>query len=237
MSADNSSNVSPSAALLRTVVFIDYQNMYRGAREAFGWQAEGGHFGNFRPYAFARRMARSEGCVLSQVRAYAGIHTPQRNAAQNAQLQRRIRPWIADAPEKVELFPRPLRYSAQRPKGEEKGVDVELAIDIVRLALDGAIDVVLLASTDTDLVPPLQFVADRLPQIALMTAAWEPVFGCEGETAAPLDLPRGNVERLRVSKREFDRMADKRNFYLSSTDASIDPNRWDRIKRRFGPQG
>ena len=75
-------------------------------------------------------------------------------------------------------FPRPLRYSPKRPHGEEKGVDVELAIDIVSLALDDLFDVCVLASADTDLVPSLQLVADRFPDKTLVTLGLEPLPGC-----------------------------------------------------------
>jgi len=40
-------NVPDSSTTRRTILFVDYQNMYRSAREAFGWESEGGHFGNF----------------------------------------------------------------------------------------------------------------------------------------------------------------------------------------------
>jgi hypothetical protein len=150
-------------------------------------------------------------------------------------MQRRMRAWVAESPEKVQVFPRPLRYSARRPGGEEKGVDVELAIDFVRLALDDEFDVAVLASTDSDLVPPLQFVADRFPEKDIVTLAWEPLEGNEADTAAPLDIPHGSVTRVRATKRDFDRIADKRNFYLSSSDVNIDASRWQRIKKRFDP--
>ncbi len=220
----------------RTLVFIDYQNMYRSARDAFGWASEKGHFGNFRPYGLGRQMVRGPDRVLTEVRVYTGIHTPLGNAVQNALMQRRMSAWITDSPNKIQVFPRPLRYSPKRPQGEEKGVDVELAIDIVSLALDDRFDVCVLASADTDLVPAVQLVADRFPAKTLVTLGLEPIAGCEAKTPAPLDLPRGKVIRRRITKTDFDRMADKRNFYDASTDLSgaVDPDRWKRISRRFG---
>lgn len=229
----NLTGPSLSSSPKRTVVFVDYQNMYRSAREAFGWLSEGGHFGNFRPYGFARQMVRPLDRALSQVRVYTGIHTPQRNGAQNANMQRRMRAWIAEAPDKVQLFPRPLRYSKKRPGGEEKGVDVELAIHMVSLALDDAFDVVVLASMDTDLVPPLQLIADRYPEKRIVTAGFEPIDGCD--TGAPLDLAGHDIQRVRIGKRDFDRMADKRNFYLSASEVAIDQGRWTKLKNRFEP--
>lgn len=136
---------------LRTIVFIDSQNMYMGAREAFGWQSEAGRFGNFRPYGLGRIMVREPERQLEQVRIYTGVPTPQRDAKGNAATQRRIAAWIAEKPDKVQVFPRPLRYPP--PKGREKGIDVELAIDLVQLAIDDAYDVGVLASADTDLKP------------------------------------------------------------------------------------
>lgn len=218
----------------RTVVFIDYQNMYRSARDTFGWTSESGRFGNFRPYGLGRQMVRETDRVLTQVRVYTGIHTPVRNPALYAMMQRRMSAWVAERPDRVDVFPRPLRYSSARPQGEEKGVDVELAIDVVSLALDDAFDVCVVASADTDLVPALQLVADRFPEKTLVTLGMEPVSGCEGATPAPLDLPRGTVIRRRIDLRDFQRMSDRRNFFESTSDRStaLDAARWEQIRRR-----
>ncbi|MGH3041921.1 MAG: NYN domain-containing protein [Gaiellaceae bacterium] len=222
----------------RAVVFIDYQNMYRSARDAFGWASEAGHFGNFRPLGLGGLAIRGKGCILSQVRVYTGIHTPRGNAVQYAMAQRRIGAWIAEAPERVQVFPRPLRYSPGYKRAQEKGVDVEFAIDFVRLALDDEFDVAVLASADTDLVPALQFVADRFPEKGLITLGYEPEAGFAADAPAPLDLPRGTVERRFIKKADFKRVADRRNFYEPRSDenARVDPKRWDRVKRRFLPR-
>jgi uncharacterized LabA/DUF88 family protein len=216
----------------RTIVFIDYQNMYRSAREAFGWQSEAGHFGSFRPYALGRQLVRDQSRMLTEVRIYTGVHTPHRNAAQHGQMQRRMLAWVAAAPEKVQVFPRSLRYDANG-KAREKGVDVELAIDIVSLASDDAFGVLAVASADTDLVPAIQFVADRFPDKEVMTVGYRPLKGCD--PPAPLDLPRGGVERRFVTAQDFARIADRTNYYESASDVSamLDPMRVARIRRRL----
>lgn len=216
----------------RTTLFVDYQNMYRGARESFGWEAHGGQFGNFRPYSLGRQVVREPGRVLAEVRIYTGVHTPQRNAAQHAQMQRRMEAWVAAAPDKVQVFPRSLRYGQNRPP-QEKGVDVELAIDLVSLAIDDKFDVVVLASTDTDLVPALQFVADRFPEKTIETLAYEAKEGYEANAA--LDLSRGIVQRRSITESDFVRIADRTNFYESASDraAALDPERVKRIRRRY----
>lgn len=138
-----------------------------------------------------------------------------------------------EQPEKVQIFPRPLRYGQRG--AEEKGVDVELAIDFVRLALDDAFDVGVLASGDTDLVPALTFVAERFPDKTLVTLGYVPEPGFEGDAPAPLDLPNATLDRHFIPKSDFDRIADRRNFYQPHSDASghIDPARWKRIQDRY----
>lgn len=62
-------------------------------------------------------------------------------------------------------------WPEQRPR--EKGIDVQIAVDMVRLAVEGAYEVGVLVSSDTDLIPALEFVAERFhgrPRVE--TAAW-----------------------------------------------------------------
>src|SRR5205807_10364307 len=64
---------APTAKPLRTVVFVDYQNMYRGARRAYGWEHHQGHFGNLKPIGIGRVLAPAPARDLTQVRVYTGI--------------------------------------------------------------------------------------------------------------------------------------------------------------------
>jgi hypothetical protein len=218
------------------MVFVDYQNLFKGAREAFGYKQEGyaGHYGNFRPYSLGRLLVRDGGRSLLEVRVYTGVPTPKSDPKGNKFMQRRIAAWVGDMPDKVGLFPRPLRYPP--PQGREKGVDVELAIDLVRLGLDDAFDVAVVASADTDLVPALEFVAQRCEGKQVETATWAPEPGYEADTAAPVDIPGGGISRRAIPKSEFDRIAERRNFMLDKTEpaARVGEKRWGKIKGRLG---
>ena len=68
--------------------------------------------------------------------------------------------WTRDG---AEVIFRALRYLPDWPasKPEEKGIDVALAIDFVALAVDGQYDIGVIASTDSDLRPALEFVSRR----------------------------------------------------------------------------
>ena len=195
---------------LRTVVFIDGQNMYKGAREAFDWQHEKGHYGNFRPLGLGRLLTHEPHRELRQVRFYQGVPDPNRNARGHAITQRRIAAWEAEDPALVQIFTRTLRYPP--PEGREKGVDVKLGIDLVAAALDNEFDLAVLASADTDLIPAVELVVTRFPLKMVECVAWKPLPGCEADTAAPLDVKGGGVIRRWVDKQDFDHISDQRNF-------------------------
>lgn len=219
------------AASQRSVVFIDYQNVYRSARDAYGLHAEDGLVGNVRPYSVGRQMLRAGDGRLDQVRVYTGVHTPQRKPKLHAMMQRRISAWVAASPGTVQVFPRALRYGGSGPR--EKGVDVEIAIDFVRLAIEDVYDIGILISADSDLVPALQFVADQYPEKRLITVGYAPDDGYQAP--APLDLPRGTVERRFMTRRDFDRVRDDVDYYVAASDRSgeLDGGRWQQIRHRM----
>ena len=72
------------------------------------------------------------------------------------------------------MIPRTLRYPDKWPKerAQEKGIDVQLAIDFVAGAIDDSYDTGVICSTDTDLLPALEFVATRFGRERAETAAW-----------------------------------------------------------------
>ena len=72
------------------------------------------------------------------------------------------------------VITRPLRYPREWPRdrAQEKGIDVQLAIDFVAGAIDDSYDTGIVCSTDTDLLPALEFVATRFGRERAETAAW-----------------------------------------------------------------
>ncbi len=68
---------------------------------------------------------------------------------------------------------RPLLYPADWPAvpASEKGIDVAIAVDMVRLAMEQAYDAAILVSSDTDLMPAIEAIIDlRLGHVEI--AAW-----------------------------------------------------------------
>ena len=161
----------------RVVVFVDAQNCYRSARRAFFNDPSAPYrFGQFQPWRLGELLcARDPGRILVDVRLYTGRSDAYlQPTAYRANLQQ-CSAWEQSG---CYVFTRPLRYprgwprnvDGQRP--EEKGIDVAMALDIVRLADRGAYDVAIICSADTDLVPAVEDVLDGDQGASVEVAAW-----------------------------------------------------------------
>lgn len=120
--------------------------------------------GQFDPMALGRLLVSQADerhpRVLEQVRMYRGLPVQNRDQKGHSAARRQIAAWEAAG---AKVFARPLRYPNGWPdrclpgeKPQETGIDVSLAIDFVRLALEGRYEVGILLSADTDLKPPLK---------------------------------------------------------------------------------
>lgn len=142
----------PSAP--RAVAFVDGQNLFQAAKEAFGYT-----YPNYDAIRLADGVCRSRGWVLAQVRFYTGIPDKLDNPFWNHFWSAKL---LSMSRAGAYTYSRPLRYRTKvirLPDGsqhsfvaaEEKGIDVRIALDVVRLAHRNAYDVALLFSQDQDL--------------------------------------------------------------------------------------
>jgi hypothetical protein len=170
----------------RVVVFLDWQNVYQGAREAFCGYAAPPWEGQVHPLALGQLIAADSPFDrrLHEVRIYRGQPDGTRDPRGYAASARQIAVWRQSS--SINVTVRTLRYprgwpGSHRPgeKPQEKGIDVALAIDFVTMAVAGQYEVGVLMSTDTDLKPALEAVA-RLtathgvrPEVAAWSSAEE----------------------------------------------------------------
>lgn len=162
----------------RAMVFVDYQNAYMGAREAFH-RFEARHWqGQVNPHALGTLLVKQSRRqrVLSGVRIYRGMPDPTKDPIGFTASRRQIEAW-ARTPN-VRVITRPLRYPSTWPEArpEEKGIDVSIAVDFVVMAIQREYDVGILMSTDTDLRPALEAVF-RLRAAHIEVAAWSSALG------------------------------------------------------------
>lgn len=181
--------------MTRVAVFIDYQNTYMSAREVFGDPAgDPFTFGQFFPRRLALRLRNMGEAVDSQreltaVRVYRGEPDAQRSPQGQAACQRQVHHWNQQA--LVTAITRPLRY---RPVGwstdgrrkweaREKGIDVLIALDMLKGAVRDRFDVAVLVSADTDLVPAAEAVIEEGKRVEF--AAWRPDRGFASRLTVP----------------------------------------------------
>jgi len=180
---------------LRATVVIDYQNVHLTGHGLFAsTRAMPRHETLVDPLTFAanllhvRNQLQKAGmahAVLRKVLVYRGLPSPEhdpkgydRNQAQKAH-------WERD--KRVEVTLRPLKYEYERAADgrpatdangvkivigtKEKGVDVLCALAAVRESQDPATDLVILASSDSDLAPAIDEVR-RLGTSKIETFCW-----------------------------------------------------------------
>ncbi len=149
----------------RVVLFIDAQNVYRGARECFGTVVAPQHVaGQIDPRAVGNlicsRPPPGTSRALREVRIYTGRPEAGKQPRQYAAHMRQCEAWERAG---AVVIHRSLRYPPLWPEepAREKGIDVQLAIDFVAGAVDAHYDAGIIFSTDSDLRPALEFVARR----------------------------------------------------------------------------
>ncbi len=145
----------------RLVVFVDYMNAFNDARKAFCARPYGPADGQFDPMKLGRTLASRQPHgtkaprSLTEVRLYRGRPDSRKEPATHAAHMRQCAVWESAG---ATVLPRPLRYPRAWPqeRAEEKGIDVQIAIDAVMMAIRDELDVAVLATTDTDQRPVLE---------------------------------------------------------------------------------
>lgn len=158
----------------RIGVFVDYQNVYKGARKCFFPDGTNSHLdGQVNPLKLGKTLAGNDRTLVA-VRVYRGLPSSRDDPKGYGASNRQLELWKKLGC--VETITRPLNYGdPAHPK--EKGIDVKLAIDFVTSMIAGDFDVGILFSADTDLLPALEAVIEAKGEAACEVAAWVPKGG------------------------------------------------------------
>lgn len=197
---------------VRAVAFIDGQNLFHGAKEAFGHEHP-----SYDVPALVAAVSASHGWQVKQIRFYTGVPAESDNLAWN-------RFWAAKLGAMghagVYTFTRLLRYRNQTvrlPNGrrhtfrvaEEKGIDVRIALDIVRMAHRGEYDVALVFSQDQD----LSEVADEIRTISKEQQRW--IKMASAFPVSPSSRNRRGIngtDWIRIDRPTYDSCLDPRDY-------------------------
>jgi uncharacterized LabA/DUF88 family protein len=199
-------------AIKRVVAFVDGQNLFYAAKTAFGYTHP-----NYDPKALAAQLCQIQGWQFVQVRFYTGFPSADDNAFWNHFWQAKLLQLTRDG---VHAFSRPLRYRLQTIHlpdgtthsavvGQEKGVDVRLAIDVISLAHQQTYDVALVFSQDQD----LSEVADEIRKIAVQQGRWIKMASAfPFSPASPNRRGINGTDWLKIDRATYDGCIDTRDY-------------------------
>lgn len=190
----------------RVAVFVDYQNVYRIARDAFGFGYDAHYRGQVHPQRLGLKLAgvADDRRTLACVRMYRGSPSPTKDGKGAGAFDRQVHSWFQQPMTRV--CTRPLNYRTDPPR--EKGIDVKIAVDIVVGAVRNEFDVCVLFSADTDLLPALEYVAEVKGLDAVEVAAWLP----PNAPANRLTLGGGNIWCHLLDERDYKHVADETDY-------------------------
>lgn len=159
----------------KTIVFLDGQNIYHLAKEAWAPRPMQG----WSPYSFpsydVEKLANvlvlgKPGRILQGIRFYTGVPNASQNSLWHQFWTNKLRHM---ANRHITIFKG--RISAG---GQEKGVDVSLAIDLIKLTYEKAYDVAILVSQDMDFGPAVK-LAKEIAQNQHRQLEFDSAFPCE----------------------------------------------------------
>jgi len=199
-------------AVKRAIAFVDGQNLYHAAREAFG-----------RPYpdyditALARRMCSDHGWNLTQTRFYTGVPDAVDNPFWHQFWSAKL---ATMGRQGIYVFSRSLRYNNRAVTlpdgsthtflaGQEKGIDVRIALDVIRLAHRSEYDVAVIFSQDQDLTEVVQ----EIRVIAQEQNRWIKV-ACVFPSSPTLRNRRGinGTDWVRIDRATYQSCLDARDY-------------------------
>lgn len=196
----------------RAVIFIDGQNLFHSVKEGFGYP-----FPNYDPLKLSQEICRVHGFQVQQVRFYTGVPESSDNPFWHEFWNKKIQFMKT---RNIEVYRRELVYrneSISCPDGQvltklvgsEKGIDVRIALDIVRLAIDNSYDVAVVFSQDQD----LNEATDEVTKISLEQNRWIKKI-CAYPTSPTISNKRGinRTDWYKFDKAFYDRCIDLNDY-------------------------
>lgn len=197
---------------MRAVAFVDGQNLFHAAREAFGYT-----YPNYDVSSLAEQVCTGHGWELTQVRFYTGIPNAGDNPRWHFFWTHKL---AAMGRQGVVVYSRPLRYRNRTVPlgdgtqfsiltGEEKGIDVRIALDVIALAHRREYDVALVMSQDQD----LSEVAEEIRTIAQDQRRWIKI--ASAFPHSPASRNRRGINKtdwIRIDRELYDQCLDQRDY-------------------------
>lgn len=196
----------------RAIAFIDGQNLFHHSREAFGY-----NYPNYDIRKLVEKIVSDHHWDLQGIYFYTGVPDQSDDPRWNRFWTNKL---AAMGRQKITVFSRPLRYRNKTVKlpdgtthtymhGEEKGIDVRLALDIIGKAVRNEYDVVIVFSQDQD----LSEVADEIRVIARQQKRWIRI-ACAYPYSPTTQNRRGinGSDWIKIDRPTYDTCIDPRDY-------------------------
>lgn len=197
----------------RAIAFVDGQNLFYAAKLAFGYT-----YPNYGAICLVTRIYKNNGWELTQTRFYTGIPSAEDKPFWNHFWSAKLA--VMGSRPGVYIFSRPLRYRNQTitlPNGQsrtilvgqEKGVDIRIALDIVRLARENHYDVALILSQDQDLTE----AAEEVRLIASQHGRWIKLVSAF--PLSPTSANRRGIDKtdwIKIDRQLYDSCLDSQDY-------------------------
>lgn len=198
----------------RAVVFVDGQNLFYSAKEAFGCE-----YPNYDPNLLGQGICLMKKWIFKETHFYTGVPDRRDDAFWNHF-------WVAKmavmGTRGVYTFSRRLHYRNQTVilpdgkattilVGQEKGIDIRIALDVVRLARDNQYDVAIIFSQDQD----LSEVADEVKYLSKQQNRWIKV-ACAFPVSPTYHNNRGinGTEWIEIDRKLYCECLDSNDYRL-----------------------
>lgn len=189
-------------------LFIDYQNLHLSAHECFEHEMPI-HHSLIHPGLFADEVQQVRNdlvhtpVTIEKIHVYRGQPSSEREVVPAGRNKAQAAAWEKDR--RVKVHSRTLRYPHDWPDSpsREKGVDVMLAVTLVRASIEKWADVLILASRDTDLLPALEAARDIDGSI-VEVAGWR--------SKSRLQIPHARLWATGLDREHYDRCRDTRPY-------------------------
>lgn len=201
----------------RAVAFIDGQNLFYAVKKAFGYQ-----YPNYDPKALVEAISSAQNWKLNEIFFYTGIPDIKDDPFWHHFWAAKL---VAMGKMGIKTFKRKLRYRHQTVVlpdgkatpilvGQEKGIDIRIALDIVRLAHKNLYDVALIFSQDQD----LSEAVDEVKTISMEQDRWIKVASIF--PVSPVSENTRGINKtdwIPIDRKTYDSCLDPNDYRLKKT--------------------
>lgn len=195
---------------IRAISFFDGQNIFRQAKEAFSY-----HYPNYDPKKLASYICKMHGFDNHGVRFYTGTPLFQKSPMWHKFWTGKL---LAMRRSGVIVESRPLRYrhiegsrneDDSKEIAQEKGIDIRIALDIVRMTIENKLDVAVIFSQDQDLaevVRDVNYIAELQKREVKIFSAFPSSVFCKNQRGV------NGTQWIKIIKDEYDLCLDDKDY-------------------------